>query len=108
LAFEALPLLPCFLSDGRLATRGFSRAGGKVVFTWPVWEEPASLPVVRSLLGLKELGGERPPLRELEARGVKAVFRSERYRVKTQGAYFLLRPAYPCTMAEETGGPAGG
>src|SRR5262245_51031419 len=97
LAFEALPLFPCFLSGGRLVTRGFSRTGGGTVFTWPVWEEPASLPAVRSLLALEELTREEPPLEQLRQRGIAAAFRSERYKVKTQGSYFILRPACPCT-----------
>jgi hypothetical protein len=65
------------------------------VLSWPVWTEPASLAEVRSLLGLEAIGRVPPPLEELRARGVAAVFRSERYRVKTQGAYYILRPASP-------------
>jgi hypothetical protein len=97
LAFEALPLYPCFLSGGRLLTRCFSRSEGGVVFSWPLWTDPASLPTVRSLLALEELTRERPPLRELRERGVAAVFRCERYKVKTQGSYFIFRPVCPCT-----------
>jgi hypothetical protein len=97
LAFEALPLFPCFLCGGALATRGFSRVGRRTLFSWPVWTEPAGLPAVRSLLALEGLSRERPPLAELRARGVAAVFRAERYKVKTQGSYFILRPAFPCS-----------
>jgi hypothetical protein len=97
LAFEALPLFPCFLSGGALATRGFARQGRALVLSWPVWTEPASLAEVRSLLGLEALARVRPPLEELRGRGVAAVFRSQRYRVKTQGAYYILRPAAPCS-----------
>jgi hypothetical protein len=107
LAFEALPLFPCFLSRGRPATRGFSRTEGATVFSWPLWEEPTTLATVGSLLGLEELTCERPPLAELRARGVAAVFRSERYRVKTQGAYYIFRPACPCAP-EGRGGEAPG
>jgi hypothetical protein len=101
LAFEALPLFPCFRSDGRLATTGFSAfaSGGrwrKTYLTWPVWTQPVPLRTVRSLLSLGELCPEKPPVPELRARGIEAVFRSERYRVKTQGAYYILRPAFPC------------
>jgi hypothetical protein len=101
LAFEALPLFPCFLSGGRLATRGFSRLGDRTVFTWPIWTAPASLATVGSLLALEELTREDPPQAELCQRGVAAVFRSERYKVKTQGNYFILRPSFPCI--ERTG-----
>jgi hypothetical protein len=96
LAFEALPLFPCFLSRGRLLTRGFGRAGGGLVFSWPLWTEPASLPTVRSLVALEELTREKPPLRELRERGVAAVFRCERYKPRTQGNYFIFRPVCPC------------
>jgi hypothetical protein len=97
LAFEALPLFPCFRSGGRLATRCFSRVGDRTVFSWPVWEEPAGLATVRSLLALADLTREKPPLRELRERGVVAVFRCERYKVQTQGSYYILRPVCPCT-----------
>jgi hypothetical protein len=99
LAFEALPLFPCFLSEGRLATTGFHTHGsgrGRVThLTWPVWEHPVGLDTVRSLLSLPELAEEDLP-RDLRARGIGEVFRTRRYRVRTQGAYFLLRPACPC------------
>jgi hypothetical protein len=97
LAFEALPLFPCFLSRGRLLTRCFSRVGGATVFSWPVWQEPISLMALRSLLALELLTREKPPLRELAERGVAAVFRCERYKVRTQGSYFIFRPVCPCT-----------
>jgi hypothetical protein len=101
LAFEALPLFPCFFSRGRLLTTGFRTHGATrrdrtTSLTWPVWEPPVSLDTLRSLLSLPELATEEPPLHELRARGVQAVFRSERYKVKTKGAYYILRPAYPC------------
>jgi hypothetical protein len=45
LAFEALPLFPCFLSGGRLATTGFQTRGATwrertTSLTWPVWRHP--------------------------------------------------------------------
>jgi hypothetical protein len=101
LAFEALPLFPCFLSRRRLATTGFHTRGSTwhdrtTSLTWPVWRRPVPLDTLRSLLSLPALAEEELPEHELRARGIEAVFRSERYRVKTQGAYFILRPAYPC------------
>jgi hypothetical protein len=101
LAFEALPLFPCFLSEGRRMTTGFHRHGpgrrGRATFlTWPVWESPVPLDTVRSLLAMPELAEEQPPAKELRARGVGEVFRSQRYKVKTQGAYYILRPAFLC------------
>jgi hypothetical protein len=101
LAFEALPLFPTFLSEGRLATTGFHTFGStrqdRVTYlTWPVWRPAIPLDTVRSLLALEELTQPQPPVLELRARDIEAVFRSERYRVKTQGAYYILRPAFPC------------
>jgi len=101
LAFEALPLFPCFLCDGVLVTTGFHTRGltrreRTTSLTWPVWSSFVSLDTLRSLLSLPELAEEELPVRELRARGVEEVFRSERYRVKTQGAYYILRPALPC------------
>jgi len=101
LAFEALPLFPCFLSEGRLTTTGFHRERGEgrarpTYFSWPLWRPPLPLETVRSLLSLEGLAEPAPPARELRARGVEAVFRSERYRMKTQGAYYIFRPAFPC------------
>jgi hypothetical protein len=101
LAFEAMPLFPCFLSRGSLATTGFHIEGATwrdrtTWLTWPVWRQPVPLDTVRSLLSLAELHQARPPLQALRERGIEAVFRSERYRVKSQGAYFILRQAFPC------------
>src|SRR5262245_7949630 len=93
LAFEALPLFPCFLAGGRLATTGFHalhRAGESVrKLTWPIWSPPISARTLRSLLGLEGLAREPLPRDELRAQGIEEVFRSERYRVKTQGNYFV-------------------
>jgi hypothetical protein len=101
LAFEALPLFPCFLSGGGLVTTGFQTRGvtwreRTTSLTWPLWCDPVSLDTLRSLLSLPELAEEKPPSRPLRARGIEAAFRSERFKVKTQGAYFILRPASPC------------
>jgi hypothetical protein len=101
LAYEALPLFPCFLSDGDLVTTGFHTQGAtrreRVTYlSWPVWSSFVPLDTLRSLLSLPELAEEKPPAQELRARGIEEVFRSERYRVKTQGAYYILRAALPC------------
>lgn len=96
LAFEGLPLFPCFLSQKRLATVGFHRfENRRTCLTWPIWSTPVSFSTVRSLLSLTELANEEPS-EDLRARGVEMVFRSQRYRVKTQGSYYILRNACPC------------
>lgn len=100
-AGEALPLFPCAVVGNKLVTRGFKekpvqRGRDTVYFSWPLWSSPLSLEVVRSLLALKSLTLEQPPLAELRARGVVEVFRS--YRAKTggdSGDYKIFRSAQP-------------
>ncbi|MGH9340598.1 MAG: type I-G CRISPR-associated protein, Cas3-extension family [Acidobacteriota bacterium] len=89
LAIEALPLLPAMPVRRTLETTGFT---GKN-WTWPIWECPAKLEVVRSLLALPELQElqKRPTARtELCRRGIVEIYRSRRlttgkYRNFTQG-----------------------
>jgi hypothetical protein len=94
LAVDALPLFPVVSHLGRPATTAFHRFGSKRIqhLTWPVWDAPLGVPTVRSLLSLPELVAEKPPATVLRARGVTAVFKSERYKLPTQGAYYILRP----------------
>lgn len=96
LAFEALPMFPCVPSGGRPATTGFQTFGTgrdrRTYFTWPLWDAPLGPDSVRSVLALSQLTHERPPAAALREMGVIALFRSERYRLPTQGAYYLLRP----------------
>jgi hypothetical protein len=102
LAGEALPLFPCAVIGNKLVTRGFSekpveRSQGIVYFSWPLWSSPLTLEAVRSLLALKVLTLEQPPLAELRARGIVEVFRS--YRAKTggdSGDYKIFRAPQPC------------
>lgn len=101
LAFETLPLFPCFHSGGQLVTTGFHTRNGPgrrrvQDLTWPIWTTPVSLDTLRSLLSLPALDQAELPRHELRALGVEAVFRSERYKVKTKGAYYILRPSVPC------------
>lgn len=79
LAFESLPLFPCFLRRG-LETRSLRREGRAVEFCWPVWSPPISLQVLQTVLGWSALVAERPPTSELEARGVMAIFRSVKFK----------------------------
>jgi len=92
LAILGLPLFPTQPLGVTLGTTGFSRIPRKTFFTWPIWEDPLPLDVVRALLGLRELQlhgdtspHERLQARErLRARGVIEVFHSQRI---TQGKY---------------------
>ncbi len=71
LAFESLPLFPCFAENGQLLTTGFDDRNEW--FSWPIWHEPISLCALRSLIVA--------PLNdtfELTARGIVAVYRARR------------------------------
>ena len=93
LAMEALPLLPTAPGARRLQTTGFSqRRGEGIVFTWPIWEVPLNMDVVRSLLSMAALQEPEPDHANLRARGVSAVYRSQRI---TTGKYRNFTVASP-------------
>ena len=73
LAFQALPLFPCFpVSRSRLATTGF--AGGDDALVWPLWSVPITVATLRSLLSDPRL--MNADLAWQEARGVACVLRA--------------------------------
>lgn len=85
LAIQGLPLFPTQPQGGTLGTTGFTRITRKgTFFSWPIWEDPIPLDVVRSLLALRELQKDSPTRQDLRALGVIEVFRSQRI---TQGKY---------------------
>lgn len=85
LAIQALPLYPTQPRGTTLATTGFSRVPRKgTYFTWPIWEHPLPLDVVRSLLAQRDLQSLDPTPKQLRALGIIEVFRSQRI---TQGKY---------------------
>ena len=75
LAFESLPLFPCFYSAG-LRVRSFQRDRGGFVFYWPVWRGAIGLDALASLLDIASSGNEE----DLVRRGVTALYRSERFK----------------------------
>lgn len=82
LAFESLPLFPCFFSSRRLRTRAFQTRGRTAWFHWPVWDCPLSLAAVRTLLSwplILEASAEEEHV-ELKARGIMAVYRSAQFK----------------------------
>ncbi len=82
LAIEAIPLLPTAAGATRLQTTGFSRGDrNETFFSWPLWEVPLSLPVVRSLLTSPELVASSAGDVDLMARGVGVVMRSQRITI---------------------------
>jgi len=68
-AFSVLPVVPL----ARPLSVASNRRGSRVFFSWSLWEQPATLPSVRSLL---VAGIERPE--EMRARGAFAAFRAAR------------------------------
>ena len=83
LAYHGLRLLPGIPGARHLATTGFRRTGRKLSFTWPLWDAPASLGTVRSLLSCRVLQEDVPDRAQLAAIGVAEIFRSERIQVGT-------------------------
>lgn len=98
LAVEGLRCFPVSPVGRRALTTGFTgRGASDTFFTWPIWDSPLRLDVVRSMLALSELGTvgqvakglERSALRRL---GIVEVFRSQRL---TTGKYRSFSPAQP-------------
>jgi hypothetical protein len=95
LAIHALPLFPTAPVGRRLETVGFTRRDQAVTWTWPIWEPPAPLSVVRSVLAIADI-----QVRSLDAatraalacRGVREIFRSRRV---TRGKFRNFTPAEP-------------
>lgn len=81
LGLEALGALPTVPVGSGVATAAFGRPTGPLeALTWPIWEPLIPLSVVKSLVMLPELQQSAPPRESVVARGVVAVYRSDRYR----------------------------
>lgn len=91
LAVEALPLLPTAPFGSNLRTTGFSH-DRKIFFTWPIWETPLCLDVIRSLLSLSLLQKPQPDRKYLQSIGIVEIYRSQRI---TSGKYRNFTPAHP-------------
>ena len=79
LAFESLPLFPCFFSD-RLEVRAFQYRAREFALCWPTWRSPISLETLVSLLGWSGLTEDTPRAADLRARGITALYRSARFK----------------------------
>jgi len=93
LAFEALSLLPVIPTHTRAVTTGFTgQRSSNIFWTWPIWSRSLPLDVTRSLLSLSTLvtENEANSHAELTARGIVAVFRSQRISI---GKYRNFTPA---------------
>jgi hypothetical protein len=82
LAVEGLPLFPTAPLGGRLHTTGFiEKKRDGVFFTWPIWDCPINIDVIRTVLAYAELQ-ENPPNRAAWAHmGIVEVYRSRRITV---------------------------
>lgn len=81
LAYRALVMFPSSPVKGGLGTTAWNRIEKTANFTWPIWEAPADLDSIRSLLQLAALGDPTPSRSELVERGIVAVFRARRIQV---------------------------
>jgi hypothetical protein len=97
LAYEALILFPAVPRGRRLATTGTVKLEDAWVFTWPVWESPLPVMVVRSLVAHSALTEPAPDRSLLSAVGVVDVYRAEHVTVgkrpSTQERFRAARPA---------------
>lgn len=94
LGCEALALLPVQPLQREAATTGFAAFSGRTIaFTWPIWDRPCGLDVIRSLLADPELSLAVPKRWHLEARGIAQVFRAE--RLSPNVYYKNFAPAQP-------------
>jgi hypothetical protein len=79
LALEGLALMPVQPTKHGAGTTGFTTLERRRQFlTWPIWEAPANLDVVRSIVSLSELQQAEPPRKRLSLRGISEIYRSER------------------------------
>lgn len=79
LAFESLPLFPCFYDSG-LRTRSFVPVDRNIALRWPIWSEPIGVIELATLLGWAALDAPDMNRAELGARGMKALYRSVRFK----------------------------
>lgn len=117
LAFESLPLFPCFFRD-RLQTRAFKSIGRMLWFYWPIWDSPLSLATVSTLLSWPrvsedlsaEIGGiesakdKREKARkrsEFKSRGILAIYRSAQFKPNKYLTSFRLPELLYSRIAEE-------
>lgn len=85
LGFLGLACLPAMPGARRLVAVGFGE--GTSCWTWPLWDHPIPLDVVRSLLSDPELQAETPDRSSLVARGIAAHCRARRF--STNKRYFF-------------------
>lgn len=97
LALFGMICFPVIPSNGQAETTGFSRRQSNEsekslqFFTWPIWEHPLSLDVVRSLLAYPALRQEKPRRADLFPLGIVAAYRCN--RIMTSKYYANFTPS---------------
>lgn len=81
LAYRALVLFPSAPQRKQLATSAWGRHGEAPTFTWPIWEHPADIETIRSMLQFRELNVSNPDASVLRYRGIVAAYRARRIQV---------------------------
>lgn len=94
LALEAIPCFPTAPTSKGLATTAFSTHDKKISFSWPIWQYPARLDSVRSLLSHPELTAHHPRRARVAPIGIVEVFRS--IRIIGNKYYGNFTPSQPC------------
>jgi hypothetical protein len=79
LAFESLPLFPCFYDRG-LGVRAFLKERRRYTFHWAIWNGFISLAALKSLLCWPGLFKMPESQMEAAERGIAAIYRSERFK----------------------------
>lgn len=100
LAFQALTFFPVIPTcKSQLLTTGFKRLNNHdEVFTWPIWNDPISIDVLRSFLVNLELWLTEDSINTLNRRGISAIYQSNR---STFGqGYAVFRPSTIRWLAE--------
>jgi CRISPR-associated endonuclease/helicase Cas3 len=90
LAFEALPLFPCFARGNRLATTGFTVVQKRPFFTWPIWSAACGVDAVRSLLAIAPSPGLGSAIRPPTHIGAAAWYQCEKV---ANSDYFNFTPS---------------
>ncbi|MGZ0709611.1 type I-G CRISPR-associated protein, Cas3-extension family [Coraliomargarita sp. W4R53] len=82
LAIEGLPMFPTTPKGSLLETTGFTgHKSNNTYWTWPIWDAEINLDMIKSLLSLEEMTKSKPNATVLKARGITAIFRSQRITV---------------------------
>lgn len=90
LAYRALSLFPCVITQRGSETTGWAELSEAWYFTWPIWGPSLSVETIRTLLGNRELANLKPS-DSLRRIGVETVFRARRV---ANGDYVNFSPAF--------------